>query len=163
MEKGNNKEYRIPINVELSGNLNDALNQIETPEEIGGVSTDANPTQVEVPKSNLLQALNAGFLIDSTKKILSANGNTELSNQIDIGMRVGTALATAVQGDYSGILGLSLDIAAEAMMKVQELKQQAIENNNTKVNEIRLGKKLLGAGRVNVSKDYYGNMTYYTN
>ena len=162
MAEAKNK-YVIPVTVQLNAGLNEALNQVEEPSIDGTPEQASTPQRLETPRSAMLDALNAGFLIDSTKKVLSATGNTQASMAIEVGAKVGTAVAGMASGNPAAMLGLIMDVVAEALTKIQELKAEAITNNNTKVNNIRVGATILGTGRVTTSRDAFGNIKYYTN
>lgn len=155
-------EYRIPINIELGTSLTGALDQVQEPSLEGLEAVDI-PQQIEPARSSFLEALNAGFLIDSTKKVLSATGNTSLSNAIDVGMTFGTAIAGAATGSPGAMLALIMDLVAQGLTQLQEIKAEAMQSNNVKINNIRIGKTLLGSGRVETTKDHFGNIKYYTN
>jgi hypothetical protein len=149
------REIRIPITVELqaTGTAPKATTQTSTPQ----------PTKkAETPKSSsgVGQAISAGLLIESSKKLLSATGNSQASQVIEKTVKYGTLAARSVTGDVTAMITFAVDLASEALMKYQELKNEAQVNNQTMYNKIKSGQVFLGNTDVYVTQDWLGNKTY---
>lgn len=151
------REIRIPITVELqaSGTGKKApTNKANAPTQ------PSKKPDVQKSSGGVGQAISAGLLIESSKKLLSASGNTQASATIEKGVKYGTLIARAVSGDVTAIVTLAVDGLAETMMKIQELKEQAQQNNQSMYNKIKTGQVYLGTNDITVTTDYWGNKTY---
>ena len=149
------REIRIPITVELQANGTVGKRTTKTTQ----TSTTTKKEDKE-KKSGIGEALSAGLLIESSKKLLSATGNSEMSGAIEKTVKYGTLIARSVAGDVTAMVTLAVEISASALMKVQELKQEAQINNDAMYNKILTGEVYLGSSNISVSKDIWGNKTY---
>lgn len=150
------REIRIPITVELQANGTVGKRTTNTTTQ---TSTTTKKEDKE-KKSGIGEALSAGLLIESSKKLLSATGNSEMSGAIEKTVKYGTLIARSVAGDVTAMVTLAVEISASALMKVQELKQEAQINNDTIYNKMLTGEIYVGTGNIVVSKDIWGNKTY---
>lgn len=151
------REIRIPITVELQASSTGK----KTPTTKANASTQ--PTKkpdVQKSSGGVGQAISAGLLIESSKKLLSATGNAQASATIEKGVKYGTLMARSVGGDVTAMVTLAVELAATGLQKVQELKDQAQQNNQTMYNKIKSGQVFLGNNDVYVSQDWAGNKTY---
>lgn len=151
------REIRIPITVELQASSTGK----KTP------TTKANaPTQptkkpdVQKSSGGVGQAISAGLLIESSKKLLSATGNAEASAVIEKATKYGTLAARSLSGDITAMVTMAVELAATGLQKIQELKDQAMQDNQTMYNKIKTGQIYLGTNNITVTQDMWGNKTY---
>lgn len=155
------REIRIPIKIELQASGSGGKRTTKTSDTNQKTTQDTTKT-IEKKSSNIGDALSAGLLIESSKKLLSATGNTEMSSAIEKTVKYGTLIARSVTGDVTAMVTLAVELGATALMKVQELKQEAQINNDAMYNKILTGEVYLGSSNISVSKDIWGNKTYNT-
>jgi hypothetical protein len=151
------REIRIPITVELQASGTGKKKP----------TTNANaPTQptkkpdVQKSSGGVGQAISAGLLIESSKKLLSATGNAEASAVIEKATKYGTLAARSLSGDITAMVTMAVELAATGLQKIQELKDQAQQDNQTMYNKIKTGQVYLGTNNITVSQDMWGNKTY---
>lgn len=149
------REIRIPITVELqaTGTAPKATTQTGT----------TQPTKkAETPKSSsgVGQAISAGLLIESSKKLLSASGNGQASQAIEKLTKYGTLAARSFAGDITAMVTMAVELSATALQKVQELRTEAIADNQAQYNKIKSGQLYLGTNNIYVTTDIWGNKTY---
>lgn len=149
------REIRIPVTIDLKSTKSIKQTTVKSPE----VSQEEKRVEKVVEKSGFGQALTAGLLIDSTKKLLSASGNSKASNVIEKGMRYGTLAVRSVGQDYVAMITLAVELLAESLKYLENQKQEATVNNQAKYNQIMSGQVYLGNNSY-ISSDYFGNLTY---
>lgn len=143
-------EIRIPVIVDL-----------ETQEKKSINKTSANVTDKTKQQDNkILQALNFNFFVGSLQKLTAASGNNVASQVIGEGMKWGTLVVRSLSGDPVAISTAAIELAAEALKGVQELKQNIATNNQVNYNKILNGQTYFGAGQIEASKDWMGRITY---
>ena len=155
------REIRIPITVELQASSTGK----KTPTTTTNTKTTATTQPTKKPDAQkssggVGQAISAGLLIESSKKLLSATGNTQASATIEKGVKYGTLVARSVGGDVTAMVTLAVELAATGLQKIQELKDQAQQDNQTMYNKIKTGQVYLGTNNITVSPDTWGNKTY---
>ena len=144
----NNTEIRIPVVIELQTNKGTNVNQ--------PIRNNATVTRAEVTG----QAISAGFLIQSGQKLIAATGNTQVSKAIGDTVKYGTLGIRVLSGDVTALASMAIDLASEAIKKVNQLRQEAEVNNQIKYNQIKNGRVFLGSGQIQVTTDWMGNKTY---
>lgn len=146
----NNTEIRIPVVIELQTNKGTNVNQ--------PIRNNATGTLTRTEVTG--QAISAGFLIQSGQKLIAATGNTQISKTIGDTVKYGTLGIRALSGDFTALASMAIDLASEAIKKVNQLRQEAEVNNQTKYNQILNGRIFLGNGQIDVTKDWLGNKNY---
>lgn len=146
----NNTEIRIPVVIELQTNKGTNVNQ--------PIRNNATGTLTRTEVTG--QAISAGFLIQSGQKLIAATGNTQVSKAIGDTVKYGTLGIRVLGGDFTALASMAIDLASEAIKKVNQLRQEAEVNNQIKYNQIRNGRVFLGSGQINVTKDWLGREIY---
>jgi hypothetical protein len=149
------REIRIPVTIDLKSTKSIKQTTVKSPE----VSQEEKRVEKVVEKASFGQALTAGLLIDSTKKLLSASGNSKATEVIEKGMRYGTLAVRSIGQDYTAMITLVIEILSEILKSNQANKQEATVNNQAKYNQIISGQVYLGNNAF-VTTDRYGNNTY---
>lgn len=163
-------EIRIPVTIEMvsstgvkptTPNGTTPSTPITPQQPGGGQQLPPQIETVEAKKKSIDwgQALSVNLLVDSTKKLLSASGNSETTAMIETGMRYGTLAVRSLSGDPTAMITLGIEIIAEILKNEQKKRQEAQVNNEAQYNRILSGQVLLGSN-VTVSTDRYGNKTY---
>jgi hypothetical protein len=152
------REIRIPITVELqaSGTGKKAL----TTKANATTQPTKKPDKQTSSSGGIGQAISAGLLIESSKKLLSATGNAEASAVIEKATKYGTLAARSLSGDITAMVTMAVELAATGLQKIQELKDKAQQDNQTMYNKIKTGQVYLGTNNITVSQDMWGNKTY---
>lgn len=155
------REIRIPITVELQASGTPTKRTTKTTTATGTENKNVpKKEQQQKQSSGVGQAISAGLLIESSKKLLSATGNSEMSSAIEKTVKYGTLVARSAAGDVTAMVTLAVELGAEALMKVQELKQEAQVNNDIMYNKMLTGEVFTGSNNITVSTDIWGNKTY---
>ena len=55
---------------------------------------------------------------------------------------------------------MAIDLASEAIKKVNQLRQEAEVNNQIKYNQLLNGRVFLGSGRIDISRNIWGEKSY---
>lgn len=123
---------------------------------------NTTPTSMPNQGSGFGQAISASFLIQSGQKLISASGNSQLSQAIGNTVKYGTLAMQLFNPATAITAGLTMvvDLASQAITKVNELRQEAKANNQAQYNKILSGQIFLGPGEYTTSKDFWGNITY---
>lgn len=159
------KEIRIQVIAEINANgtpITSRTNPVTSLTPITPQVQNNTPTSIPNQGGGFGQAISASFLIQSGRKLISASGNSQISQAIGNTVKYGTLTlqlfnpATAVPA----ALTMAVELASQALQKVNELKQEAQMNNQAQYNQIIGGSKFLGAGNFTTSTDFYGNITY---
>ena len=146
----NNTEIRIPVVIELQANKGTNVNQ--------PIRNNATGTLTRTEVTG--QAISVGFLIQSGQKLIAATGNTQVSKAIGDTVKYGTLGIRVLSGDVTALASMAIDLASEAIKKVNQLRQEAEVNNQTKYNQILNGRIFLGNGQIDVTKDWLGREIY---
>ena len=151
------REIRIPITVELQAS--------GTGKKAPTNKANANTTPTKKPETQKTsggvgQAISAGLLIESSKKLLSATGNAQASSVIEKVTKYGTLAARSLSGDVTAMVTMAVELAATGLQEIQEMKNQAQVNNQTMYNKIKSGQVFLGNNDIYVTQDWAGNKTY---
>ena len=152
------REIRIPITVELQAS--------GTGKKAPNTKANANTTQptkkpdTQKSSGGVGQAISAGLLIESSKKLLSATGNAQASSVIEKVTKYGTLAARSLSGDVTAMVTMAVELAAVGLQEIQELKAKAQQDNLTLYNKIKTGQVYLGTNDITVSRDIWGNKTY---
>lgn len=146
----NNTEIRIPIIIDLQ------------PRTQAGVAKPiTNNAGGTLTRSQVIgQAISAGFLIQSGQKLIAATGNTQVSKAIGDTVKYGTLGLRALGGDFTALASMAIDLASEAMKKVNQLRQEAEVNNQAKYNQLLSGQQFLGSGQISISRNIWGEKSY---
>lgn len=152
------REIRIPITVELQ--TSGTGKKTPTTKANAPTQPSKKPDTQKSSGGGVGQAISAGLLIESSKKLLSATGNAQASSVIEKVTKYGTLAARSLSGDVTAMVTLAVELAATGLQKVQELKDQAQQNNQTMYNKIKSGQVFLGNNDVYVTQDWAGNKTY---
>lgn len=150
MAAKNNTEIKIPIIIDLQPRTQAGVAKPIT-NNAGGTLTRSQVTG---------QAISAGFLIQSGQKLIAATGNTQVSKAIGDTVKYGTLGIRVLSGDVTALASMAIDLASEAIKKVNQLRQEAEVNNQIKYNQIKNGRVFLGSGQIQVTTDWMGNKTY---
>lgn len=150
MAAKNNTEIRIPIIIDLQPRTQAGVAKPIT-NNAGGTLTRSQVTG---------QAISAGFLIQSGQKLIAATGNTQVSKAIGDTVKYGTLGIRVLSGDVTALASMAIDLASEAIKKVNQLRQEAEVNNQIKYNQILNGRVFLGSSQIQVTTDWMGNKTY---
>lgn len=150
MAAKNNTEIRIPIIIDLQ------------PRTQAGVAKPiTNNAGGTLTRSQVIgQAISAGFLIQSGQKLIAATGNTQVSKAIGDTVKYGTLGVRVLSGDVTALASMAIDLASEAIKKVNQLRQEAEVNNQIKYNQILNGRVFLGSGRIDISRNFWGEKSY---
>ena len=143
MAAKNNTEIRIPIIIDLQPRTQAGVAKPIT-NNAGGTLTRSQVTG---------QAISAGFLIQSGQKLIAATGNTQVSKAIGDTVKYGT-LGIRAFGS------MAIDLASEAIKKVNQLRQEAEVNNQAKYNQLLSGQQFLGSGQISISRNIWGEKSY---
>ena len=146
----NNTEIRIPVVIELQTNKGTNVNQ--------PIRNNATGTLTRAEVTG--QAISAGFLIQSGQKLIAATGNTQVSKAIGDTVKYGTLGIRVLSGDVTALASMAIDLASEAIKKVNQLRQEAEVNNQIKYNQIKNGRIFLGSGQIQVTTDWMGREIY---
>lgn len=152
------REIRIPITVELQASS--TSKKTPTTTKTPAATQPAKKPDAQKSSGGVGQAISAGLLIESSKKLLSATGNAQASATIEKGVKYGTLMARSVSGDVTAMVTLAVELAATGLQKVQELKEQAQQDNQTMYNKIKTGQVYLGTNDITITTDRWGNKTY---
>lgn len=150
MAAKNNTEIRIPVIIDLQPRTQAGVAKPIT-NNAGGTLTRSQVTG---------QAISAGFLIQSGQKLIAATGNTQISKTIGDTVKYGTLGIRALSGDFTALASMAIDLASEAIKKVNQLRQEAEVNNQIKYNQILNGRVFLGSGRIDISRNIWGEKSY---
>lgn len=150
MAAKNNTEIRIPVIIDLQPRTQAGVAKPIT-NNAGGTLTRSQVTG---------QAISAGFLIQSGQKLIAATGNTQISKTIGDTVKYGTLGIRAISGDFTALASMAIDLASEAIKKVNQLRQEAEVNNQIKYNQILNGRVFLGSGRIDISRNIWGEKSY---
>lgn len=159
------KEIRIQVIAEINVNgtpITSQTNPVTSLTPITPQVQNNTPTSIPNQGGGFGQAISASFLIQSGRKLISASGNSQISQAIGNAVKYGTLTlqlfnpATAVPA----ALTMAVELASQALQKVNELKQKVQENNQTQYNKILSGEIFLGPGEYITTKDFWGNITY---
>ena len=149
------REIIIPVTIDLKNAKSIKQSTIKSPE----ISQEEKRVEKVETRSSFGEALSVGLLIDSTKKILSASGNSKATEVIEKSMRYGTLAVRSIQQDYTAMVTLVVDIVAELLKANQRERQEAKVNNQAKFNQILSGQTYLGNNSY-VTTDFFGANTY---
>ena len=152
-------EIRIPVTIEMTATSTSKPNEPQTP----NTPTQTKPVETTTEKKEKSawgEALSVNLLVDSTKKLLSASGNSQAAAIIEKGMRYGTLGIKSLTGDPTAMITLGIELLAEFLKNEQLKKQEASVNNEAQYNRILSGQVLLGSNAY-VTQDKYGNKTYH--
>lgn len=149
------REIRIPVTIDMQSAKGLKQTTVKNPQ----LAQEEKRVEKVESKSSFGEALTAGLLIDSTKKLLSASGNSKATEVIEKGMRYGTLAIRSISQDYTAMITLVIEILAEVLKSNQANKQEATVNNQAKYNQIISGQTYLGNNAF-VTTDRYGNNTY---
>lgn len=150
MAAKNNTEIRIPVIIDLQPRTQVGVAKPIT-NNAGGTLTRSQVTG---------QAISAGFLIQSGQKLIAATGNTQISKTIGDTVKYGTLGIRALSGDFTALASMAIDLASEAIKKVNQLRQEAEVNNQIKYNQLLNGRVFLGSGRIDISRNIWGEKSY---
>lgn len=150
MAAKNNTEIRIPVIIDLQPRTQAGVAKPIT-NNAGGTLTRSQVTG---------QAISAGFLIQSGQKLIAATGNTQVSKAIGDTVKYGTLGIRVLSGDVTALASMAIDLASEAIKKVNQLRQEAEVNNQIKYNQIKNGRVFLGSGQIQVTTDWMGREIY---
>lgn len=150
MAAKNNTEIRIPIIIDLQ------------PRTQAGVAKPiTNNAGGTLTRSQVIgQAISAGFLIQSGQKLIAATGNTQVSKAIGDTVKYGTLGVRVLSGDVTALASMAIDLASEAIKKVNQLRQEAEVNNQAKYNQLLNGQQFLGSGQISISRNFWGEKSY---
>lgn len=151
------REIRIPITVELQAS--GTGKKVPTTKANASTQPTKKP-DVQKSSGGVGQAISAGLLIESSKKLLSATGNAEASAVIEKATKYGTLAARSLSGDITAMVTMAVELAATGLQKIQELKDKAQQDNQTMYNKIKTGQVYLGTNNITVTQDMWGNKTY---
>lgn len=150
MAAKNNTEIRIPIIIDLQPRTQAGVAKPIT-NNAGGTLTRSQVTG---------QAISAGFLIQSGQKLIAATGNTQVSKAIGDTVKYGTLGIRVLSGDVTALASMAIDLASEAIKKVNQLRQEAEVNNQAKYNQLLNGQQFLGSGQISISRNFWGEKSY---
>lgn len=151
------REIRIPITVELQAS---GIGKKAPTTKATAPTQPTKKPDVQKSSGGVGQAISAGLLIESSKKLLSATGNAEASAVIEKATKYGTLAARSLSGDITAMVTMAVELAATGLQKIQELKDQAKQDNQTLYNKIKTGQVYLGTNNITVTQDMWGNKTY---
>lgn len=146
----NNTEIRIPVVIELQANKGTNVNQ--------PIRNNATGTLTRTEVTG--QAISVGFLIQSGQKLIAATGNTQVSKAIGDTVKYGTLGIRVLSGDVTALASMAIDLASEAIKKVNQLRQEAEVNNQAKYNQLLNGQQFLGSGQISISRNFWGEKSY---
>jgi hypothetical protein len=152
------REIRIPITVELQASGKGK--KAPTTKANAKTQPTKKPDKQTSSSGGIGQAISAGLLIESSKKLLSATGNAEASAVIEKATKYGTLAARSLSGDITAMVTMAVELAATGLQKIQELKDKAQQDNQTMYNKIKTGQVYLGTNNITVSQDMWGNKAY---
>lgn len=150
MAAKNNTEIRIPVIIDLQPRTQAGVAKPIT-NNAGGTLTRSQVTG---------QAISAGFLIQSGQKLIAATGNTQVSKAIGDTVKYGTLGIRVLSGDVTALASMAIDLASEAIKKVNQLRQEAEVNNQAKYNQLLNGQQFLGSGQISISRNFWGEKSY---
>lgn len=151
------REIRIPITVELQAS---GTGKKAPTTKANATNQPTKKPDAQKSSGGIGQAISAGLLIESSKKLLSATGNAEASAVIEKATKYGTLAARSLSGDITAMVTMAVELAATGLQKIQELKDKAQQDNQTMYNKIKTGQVYLGTNNITVSQDMWGNKTY---
>lgn len=145
-------EIRIPIQIDL----------INSGRKTGTGATNS-PLSSLAQSSGAASGISGAFLVQSGRKLIAATGNSELATGIGNAIKYGTLGLRAATLDVSAIANIALDVATEAIKRVQEIRLERIERAN-QANQIDILKMQLGriSGEqiTSITTNRYGRFIY---
>lgn len=154
-------EYRIPVTVELNQkNDNDPVKKSQN------LAQSAIPTDEGIDGTKAIIGTIQGVnrIMHIGNKLLSASGNTQFSSSVRAIGKIASISVTAISGNYAmAAAQAALELAQVGLQEIQKIKAEAQADNQTQLNNLRLGRTIIGAGYQTSNKNIWGKVTYSVN